>query len=33
MTSFAKHYGKPVSTVKYRMKVLNLTPEQAVKKT
>jgi group I intron endonuclease len=33
MTSFAKHYGKPVSTVKYRMKVLNLTPEQAVKNT
>jgi hypothetical protein len=30
MTSFAKHYSKPVSTVKYRMKVLNLTPEQAV---
>jgi group I intron endonuclease len=31
MTSFAKHYGKPVTTVKYRMKVLNFTPEQAVK--
>jgi group I intron endonuclease len=31
MTSFAKHNGIAVSTVKYRMKVLNLTPEQAVK--
>jgi hypothetical protein len=31
MTSFAKHYGIAVSTFKYRMKVLNLTPEQAVK--
>jgi group I intron endonuclease len=30
MTSFAKHYGIAVSTVKYRMKVLNLTPDQAV---
>ncbi|WP_158972795.1 GIY-YIG nuclease family protein [Paraglaciecola sp. L3A3] len=30
MTAFAKHYGIPVSTVKYRMRVLCLTPEQAV---
>jgi hypothetical protein len=31
ITAFAKHYGKPVSTVKHRMRVLRFTPEQAVK--
>ncbi|MFT6910741.1 MAG: hypothetical protein ACJAS1_007478, partial [Oleiphilaceae bacterium] len=30
MTSFAKHYGIAGSTIKYRMKVMNLTPEQAI---